>query len=96
MANNFKVDVIQQDSIHILMKLRGDFDGDSAHQLLNLINDKSNGIRNITLNTDALKSVYSFGSDLFCAYIKSLRRHGLNIVFNGKSKSTFTADQFIE
>jgi hypothetical protein len=41
MADNFQVDVINQDTQRLFMKLRGDFDGSSATILLRLINNKA-------------------------------------------------------
>lgn len=93
MANNFNVDVIHNDQIRLHVRIRGDFDGDSAYQLLNIIKE-SNGIRKITVDTDGLNDIHSFGSDLFLSYMKPLQNQGIDFVFLGKAKSIFRVERY--
>ena len=92
MPSNFQIDVIQQDVKQLYLRLRGDFDGASAYRLLNIIHSKRNGFRKIILDTDALRKIHSFGSDLFRANIRALQNQGVEIVFIGKAKPDFGAD----
>ena len=89
MPNNFHVDIISQDTSRIYMRLRGEFDGSSAYQLVRKLNDQQKNIKKITLDTSALKTINSFGLDLFLSNIKRLQNQGVDIVFIGKSKLAF-------
>ena len=92
MPNSFQVDVIHQDSSRMYLRLRGEFDGSSAYQLLRMINDERNSFRKITLDTSALRNIHPFGLDLFLSNIKRLQNQGVEVVFIGKAKLSFEGD----
>ncbi len=97
MANNYRVDVINQDTQRLFVRLRGDFDGSSAYHLLRLINNgrmnnNSNSLRKIMIDTSALRNIHSFGSGLLLANIKSIQNRGADIVFIGRFKRSFAID----
>ena len=64
MAHNFKISIHQKiDSMHI--RLMGDFDGNSAFELLNTLRENSNSANCILIDTHSLKQVYPFGREVF-------------------------------
>lgn len=64
MASNFRISSHRSsDNLHL--KLTGDFDGSSAHELINLIKKQNKNVDNIFIHTGNLHSVDPFGLDVF-------------------------------
>jgi len=64
MASNFRIFLHQnKDNLHV--KLSGDFDGSSAHELILAIKNHNGNPRNIYIHTGSLSCVYPFGLDVF-------------------------------
>jgi hypothetical protein len=83
MASNFRISRhIDNGGIHL--RLTGDFDGTSAHELLNTIKDFGDNINNIFIHTNGLKTIYPFGSDLFQNNLHMLSEKSRNLKFIGK------------
>ena len=82
MAGNFNIDVTKTgDGVRV--KLNGSFDGSSACELVNLLNNGNlYDTSRILVDTDALKDVHPFGLDVM--------RHRLHIVKSGKPPLVFT------
>lgn len=64
MATNFKI-FLHQNSDDLHLNLSGEFDGSSAHQLINAIKNYNGNVRNIYVHTSSLSSVHPFGLDVF-------------------------------
>lgn len=89
MASNFQIAFNQfNDSIHL--KLSGDFDGSSAHELLNLLKDKSHSTLKIQIHTDGLKQIHPFGLITFLKGFRILDGCADSIVFTGKNARDLT------
>jgi len=74
MANNFKIrDLKKSTDLHI--KLKGDFDGMSAYQLIRVLKDHSKTCSRIFINTSSLKAV---------------NRHSCRLFFTGQKGSELT------
>jgi len=82
MASNFKI-VIHRNSENLHMKLMGDFDGSSAHQLLNLLTKNGLAASKIFIHTSALKSIVPFGRDVFHSNLCLLKGKPRHLVFTG-------------
>jgi len=67
MASNFRI-FLHRNSDNLHIKLRGDFDGSSAHELLNILKAHNGNIKNIFIHTCSLSSVHPFGLDVFQKY----------------------------
>ncbi len=64
MAQNFKIHSHREkNSIHL--NLAGDFDGNSACELLHVIKQLNGKKIPIYINTDGLHKIYDFGCDVF-------------------------------
>jgi anti-anti-sigma regulatory factor len=84
MARNFRVSARRRgDSLHLA--LRGDFDGTSACELLNLLKKERHAAREAVIHTGGLRHVYGFGRDTFQRNVYTLKRAGLQLIFCGKN-----------
>jgi hypothetical protein len=85
MAANFRIYRHRtRDSLHL--KLDGDFDGNSAHELINTLAEHGRGLYHIFIDTNDLKAIHPFGRDVFK---KNLGRYGHGIgslVFIGQNR----------
>ncbi len=82
MARNFKIQTSGTDRT-FFFDLIGDFDGSSAFELLNLLQEKIETPRHKAyVNTSRLKSIHPFGRDVFKRNLSSIT-HISNIIFTG-------------
>ena len=88
MASNFQILFNRtRDSVHL--KLFGDFDGTSAHELLNLLKNNSRDTSKIYIHTDGLKHILPFGREIFNRSLGVKKNRGGRIVFKGKKAHDF-------
>ena len=76
MASNFKIYCHRNsDSLHL--KLMGEFDGSSAHKLINTIKKYHDQTTRFFIHTCSLSSVHPFGLEVFQnnLSVKKLARH---------------------
>ena len=70
------------------MKLTGDMDGNSAYEIINLLDDNSNGIKEVVIDTSGLKIIFPFGRNVFSKNFHKIKNRYADILFTGdKSKS---------
>ena len=82
MAHNFKIFMHRTiDNLHI--NLKGDFDGSSAFELLNILKENLNSTKRILIDTNNLKKIYPFGREVFDYNISKLMNHRIRIQFIG-------------
>ena len=92
MAKNFRMITSEQANRTIQIQLHGDFDGTSAHELANMLDDFSYSFARVAINTDGLKTLHSFGLNVFNTKLKMLRRIPARIMFCGKYKNNFAEE----
>ena len=64
MATNFQLFPHRnQNSLHL--QLYGDFDGNSAYELINALKKHGNDVIQIFIDTNELNNIYSFGLEVF-------------------------------
>ncbi len=82
MASNFKI-IYHRNSDNLHLKLFGDFDGSSAHELANILKAHQNEFWKIFIHTCSLSSLHPFGLDVFK---KNCSNNGLscNLAFTGE------------
>jgi hypothetical protein len=79
MASNFQMVLFKtRDSLH--MKLEGDFDGNSAYELINALRDHGAEFFQIFIDTDDLKTVHAFGREVFQKNFGALKQLS-NLIF---------------
>lgn len=88
MATNFKVFMHETgESLHL--KICGDFDGNSAHELINAIKENAAKSNQIFIDTEDLKNIYPFGRDVFQYNLAVSKMQSNKIVFIGKNQNNF-------
>jgi len=92
MASNFKISVRRQNS-SLHLKLIGDFDGTSACELFNFLQDNCNGVSRVFINTRSLREVYPFGVDTFQNSLYLLKDRPFRLMFSGKNCASIAPDQ---
>jgi len=86
MANNFKfLSNRLRDRIHL--KLYGDFDGNSAFELLNALKNHRNNSHQISIDTNGLNIIHRFGMDVFKRNLSTLDINKNNIIITGKNRN---------
>lgn len=84
MAPNFQIYSHKtRDSLHL--KLNGDFDGSSAHELINILNEADSSFWEIFINTNGLKTIHPFGRAVFEKNFSVLNKKLGNLIFIGEN-----------
>jgi len=94
MASNFTMR-FQRNNGSLDIIIKGDFDGSSAHALLEALRRKSDDMQKITVNTDGLKNIYDFGLTVFQGHLPSLNRQIEEIVITGKNRVIFASREYL-
>jgi anti-anti-sigma regulatory factor len=92
MATNFMI-TVHRNSEHLHLKLMGDFDGNSAYELLDAIRARSQHPSKIFIDTNSLKAIEPFGLDVFHAHFDLLKGKSMELVFTGKNAATLAPDK---
>jgi len=89
MARNFRILSGEKNNRLVRIQLQGDFDGTSAHELVNTLHKFLASYPKVAIDTEGLRSINTFGLDVFSIRLKLLRRPYSRIVFTGKYRSDF-------
>jgi len=73
------------------LKLHGDFDGSSAFELINILEENKADLNNILVDTNDLTTIHSFGKEVFQKNIRIRKRRYAGLNFVGKYKHHFGA-----
>ena len=85
MASNFQIFTFKtKNSLHL--KLDGDFDASSAHELINTLIENSSGLWDIFIDTNNLKTIQLFGIDVFQKNLNGIKKQLKNLIFVGANK----------
>ena len=88
MSSNFQIFTFKtKDSLHL--KLDGDFDGSSAHELINTLIAYSIGLWDIIIDTNNLKTINPFGIDVFQKNLNNIKKQLRNLIIVGANKYKF-------
>ncbi|MDM8539573.1 hypothetical protein QUF90_00660 [Desulfococcaceae bacterium HSG9] len=82
MASNFRIS-FHRNKHNLQLKLRGDFDGSSCHELINTIKNKSRHFKIIIIDTGNLRTVYPFGQAIWEKNFSSLKNTHVRLAFTG-------------
>jgi stage II sporulation protein AA (anti-sigma F factor antagonist) len=89
MAKHFQINARETAQQGLSLQLLGDFDGSSACELIHFIDQFSQRPKKVAIETDGLRTVNTFGLDVFLPTMMRLSRNGTDIVFRGKHKWVF-------
>jgi len=82
MAFNFHIFSFEtRDTLHL--KLAGDFDGNSAHELIETLMEHGKSFYQIFIDTNDLRTIYPFGRDVFHKKLGRLNKQFNNLIFIG-------------
>ena len=85
MASNFNIFSFKtNNSLHL--KLSGDFDGGSAHELINTLIERGIGFYQIFIDTNDIKTIHPFGRNVFQKKLGSFNKHFNNLIFIGENE----------
>jgi anti-anti-sigma regulatory factor len=85
MAMNFRIFQLKgRNSIHLT--LNGDFDGTSAHELINMLKSYGSEVNQVFINTNGLTSVHPFGQVVIYRNLSILQSSRRNLVFIGNHR----------
>lgn len=91
MAANFKIQIFRN-SENIHLKLSGDFDGNSAYELINTINGLSYKAK-LFVHTSSLKQLNDFGLEVFRKNLPSLNVRPDSCWFTGDKANELIPDK---
>ena len=92
MATNFRISIHRNgENLHV--KLRGDFDGISAHELLATLKKCSLRRSKVFIHTGCLRGINPFGVRVFQGNLNVLTGHSLTLIFTGENASKFTPEK---
>ena len=84
MASNFQIFTFSMvNSLHL--QLYGDFDGSSAHELLNTLIDNGKDFFEVFIDTNDLKTIYPFGEEVFQKKLGIFSQKFNNLIFIGEN-----------
>ena len=89
MANNFRVHSKKNHKQFLALQLFGDFDGTSACELIDILDDIASKEEKVAIDTDGLKTVDAFGLDVFLPGMNRLTRKLMDIEVTGKHRNAF-------
>ncbi len=89
MASNFQLlSYRNKNSLHL--QLYGDFDGNSAYELINTLKNNGKDFFQIFIDTNDLTKLYPFGLDVF-QNNNTIAKKCSSLIFIGKHKHSFAA-----
>jgi anti-anti-sigma regulatory factor len=84
MAKNFKV-TTKANGGALYLSLRGDFDGTSAHELIEMLKKEGTAYPKIFIDTARMDDIHPFGVDVFQSYFDKLKGSSSEFVFTGEN-----------
>lgn len=84
MAKNFKVSSYTNGGA-LNLKLGGDFDGISAHELIDTLKTEGARYPKIFIDTGGMGDIHPFGVDVFKSYFNRLKGSSAEFVFTGEN-----------
>ena len=85
MASNFHIFRHRtRDSLHL--KLESDFDGSSALELINILEEHGTGFHQIFIDTNGLKTIHPFGRDMFQKNLGRFNKIFSSLIFIGANE----------
>jgi hypothetical protein len=89
MASNFHIFSYKtKDSLHL--KLEGDFDGNSAYELLETLKKYSSSFYQVFIDTNDLKTIYPYGEEVFQKKLGAFKQQLSKLIFIGENEHKFS------
>ena len=91
MAHNFKI-LRHRTNGNLYLNLTGDFDGNSALELLNMLQENLEHTACVSINTGNLKKIHPFGLQVFSQNFSKIKHHQICVEFSGKNAGQITSN----
>ena len=92
MAKNFKV-FVHRNSENVHLKLTGDFDGTSAHELLDVMRRNSFRTSRVFIHTESLEQIDPFGREVFRNNLNAVKTTSLRLLFTGSNARQLASEE---
>ena len=84
MASNFRI-LSHKKRNNLHLNLTGDFDGSSAYELINTLEQQCGAGLRVFVHTGKLRTVYPFGREIFQNNLSVLNGNAEKLVFTGEN-----------
>ena len=78
----------------LYLRLYGNFDGSSAHELINILKEHGNSFWDIYIDTNELKMIHPFGRDAFQKNLNGIEKQLKNLMIIGANKHKIAPKAF--
>ncbi len=92
MATNFRISV-HRNGENLHLKLIGDFDGTSAHELLNVLKRYCDRTSRVFVHTSGLRNIHPFGLSVFHNNLDVLNGKSIKFEFTGENASQIAPEK---
>ena len=89
MALNFRVSAKETGKQSKVLRLFGDFDASSACELIDTLDQSVKTSSKVAIDTDGLKTINSFGLNLFLSRMSKLKNTRITIKVTGRFSEKF-------
>lgn len=89
MAKRFHVSARETSYQSLALRLYGDFDGSSAWELINLLDESVKKNETVAIDTNGLKTIDAFGLAVFLPQMSKLNNTRADIQITGRFRSLF-------
>jgi hypothetical protein len=86
MGRSFAISV-HRNSENVHLRLMGDFDGTSAHELLSVLKRHCNRTLRVFIHTSCLRNIHPFGRSVFHNHLDVLKGQSIELIFTGENAS---------
>ena len=93
MTGNFNI-FSHQNSSHLHLVLKGDFDDISAHELLLTLKKNGQQVDHTFVHTNGLRKVSTFGETVFRSHASELKEIAPKIIFTGDYSSNLSFELY--
>lgn len=83
MAANFRI-LCRKNKGSLHLNLAGDFDGSSAHELINTLEERADDVVRVFIHTNNLKTIHPFGRAVLRNMLPTSDRKACKLVFTGE------------
>ncbi len=82
MASNFRIS-FHHNKHNLKLKLQGDLDGSSCHELINTIRNKSRKFKIIIIDTGNLRTIYPFAQAIWEKSLSAIKKQNVKLAVIG-------------
>lgn len=94
MATYFEIS-IHRNNENLHLRLIGDFDGTSAHQLLDVLKRHCKHTSRVFIHTSSLSNIHPFGVHVFHNNLDILKGQSITLAFTGENASELVPEEHI-